>query len=117
MAGVLTSTAHIRVKARNSDGHVCGELHHRAKWPDAIVAMARDISEAQEPRLGARRTCWELRRQLLAMGYSGPLPGLPAVKTWIEFNRRALLRPNSTLGAYDLRGYAIPCVGVGYGTS
>lgn len=85
----MNHSSHIRVKARNVDGHVCGEMHHRAKWPDAVVALARDIAEQRG--LGARRVTWELRQ----MGYAVPVE---AVKDWLDYGSRTLLRPQSLGG-------------------
>lgn len=81
----MSHHGHIRVaKARNVDGNVCGEMHHRAKDPDAVVALARDIAEANG--WGARRTSAELRRR----GYQ---VSFRCVKHWILYETRTLLRP------------------------
>jgi hypothetical protein len=50
--------AHVRVKARNSDGKVCGEGHHRAKYADAIITLVRDWHELEG--IGARLICKRL---------------------------------------------------------
>lgn len=70
---------------RNADGRVCGEHHHRAKWPDAVVELARSIAESMG--FGARRTCWELRRR----GYD---VSLYAVEHWVKWQSRLLIRPS-----------------------
>lgn len=34
-----------RVVARNAEGRIVGETHHRAKIPDAVVRQLRDLHE------------------------------------------------------------------------
>lgn len=87
----MTHHAHIRVaKARNVDGHVCGEMHHRAKAPDWVVALARDLAEANG--WGRRRVCWALRHdeRVIAAGID---VRLKCVDKWLTFETRTLLKP------------------------
>lgn len=79
----MTHSAHVLVKLRTPDGHICGEGHHRSRWPDAVVAMALDLHE--QLGHGAHRVAVVLRRR----GYAVPDY---TVKSWLDGSRRALLR-------------------------
>ena len=69
------------------DGNVCGELHHRAKHPDDVVALARDIAELHG---------WGARRVSRALREAGYVVSFAIVKRWLDYTRRTLLRPLGT---------------------
>jgi hypothetical protein len=89
----MTHSAHIRVKARNADGYVCGETHHRAKAPDWLVELARTFAERDG--IGARRVAWMLRHdpRVIEIGFEVKVE---CVKNWLDYHCRTLIRP--TLG-------------------
>jgi hypothetical protein len=91
VAQAMTHSAHIRVKARNADGYVCGETHHRAKAPDWLVSLARDI--ADERGFGARRVTWELRHDARVLE-AGIDVRVKCVEKWLLFSTRTYVRPS-----------------------
>jgi hypothetical protein len=67
-----------RVK-RNENGYRCGDSHHNAKVPDAVVVQARDLYEYGDEN-GIRLMPAEIARKL-GLSYC-------TVRDWVYYKRR-----------------------------
>lgn len=68
---------------RTPDGHICGEKHHRARWPDSVVVLAIDTHVVY----GFGHV--KVARELARYGY---LVSAYTVKDWLVGKRRAYVR-------------------------